>query len=222
MPWTIYALSDPRTGLVRYVGKTFKAAALRLSDHLSEMRSGARTYKAQWLRGLLAVGERPRLSVLEMGDGDGWAEAERRWIASMRATGAPLTNLTDGGDGTPGRQVTPETRARMSAAKQGKTRSREWFLAVVRSKRPADSDATRAKRSATLKGRAPSPQTRAAAAAACRGKPLSPETKAKLRAASTGRKLSPEAREKVAASKRGKPLSEAHKAAISATHRAKA
>ena len=50
------------------------------------------------------------MDIIETGSGEGWVEAERRWIAFYRASGARLTNDTDGGDGAPGRG-TPEVRS---------------------------------------------------------------------------------------------------------------
>jgi hypothetical protein len=56
--------------------------------------------------------------VVEEGVGDGWEDAERRWIASYRAQGMPLTNITDGGEGTSGWTVPVEDRARRRANMQ--------------------------------------------------------------------------------------------------------
>jgi predicted Fe-S protein YdhL (DUF1289 family) len=109
--WIIYTLKNPRTDEVRYVGWTKRTPAKRLRNHLMESVNGPRTYKNRWLFSLLSIGLRPVIETVESGSGDGWAEAEKRWIARFKAAGARLTNATDGGDGTAGRVRTAEERA---------------------------------------------------------------------------------------------------------------
>ena len=58
------------------------------------------------------------------GSPDDVAAVERRWIARLRAEGCSLTNLTDGGEGTPGRKVSAETRAKVSRSNMGNTTAR--------------------------------------------------------------------------------------------------
>jgi hypothetical protein len=62
---------------------------------------------------LVSIGLHPLLEIIESGSGDGWANAERRWIAFYRASGARLVNGTDGVEGAPGRG-TPEQRSSCS------------------------------------------------------------------------------------------------------------
>lgn len=101
MRWTVYALSDPSTGLIRYVGITTRTLSSRVSEHIYNSTC-RRTHCASWVKSLTRKGLRPVPLVLETGDGAGWADAERKWIASYRAAGADLTNHTDGGEGTLG------------------------------------------------------------------------------------------------------------------------
>lgn len=114
--WLIYALTDPQTGEVRYVGVSFRGRA-RLREHLSRARKRYKTHLYCWLRSVLAAGRRPGWSVLEQGVGAAWQEAERRWIASFPR--ARLCNHTDGGEGTPGYAPTPELRALWSKQRKG-------------------------------------------------------------------------------------------------------
>ncbi len=103
---TIYALSDPRTLWVRYVGVTSagdRAVESRITQHVAEARSDSAgsTAKSAWLRDLLVQGLRPVGTVLEV-IGGGVAEAsfaERKWIAALLAAGAALVNATSGGLG---------------------------------------------------------------------------------------------------------------------------
>lgn len=69
---------------------------------MNEAAKGGRTHKQRWLFSLLTIGLLPQMEALESGTGDGWQEAERRWIAFYRAKGAALVNGTEGGEGVVG------------------------------------------------------------------------------------------------------------------------
>lgn len=131
--WFIYALKDPRNGAVRYIGWTVNAKQ-RFRDHLKASRLVHGTWRDNWLKSLAAVGLKPTLEILEIGQGSGWNISERKWINHFKALGAKLTNLTDGGEGTPGRHPCEETRKRWSQKRKGRKpsplaaqRSRELF-----------------------------------------------------------------------------------------------
>jgi hypothetical protein len=89
----IYALCDPKTKEVRYVGKADNPNC-RYVQHLSD---NGRTWKANWVKKLKLNGLRPSLKILEEVHEDEWELKERDWIAHYRRLGARLTNLTDGG-----------------------------------------------------------------------------------------------------------------------------
>jgi hypothetical protein len=181
LAYEVYALADPRTGAIRYVGWSYDAAQ-RFKDHLKCARNGrGRTRSANWIRSLLRIDLEPLQVIVETGIGE-WAEAERRWIRYYRRIGADLTNHTDGGGGVPGmkhspetieklrrREVSAETRARMSAA--AKARSTPEYRAHL---------------AALRTGTHPSSETRAKLAAAHRGRPKSAEHRARLSAANKG------------------------------------
>ena len=120
----IYALTDPRTEEVRYIGKTVNEPLFRLERHLEEAQKDVCTYKCDWIRSLISKGLEPGLSVLEIVFyPDIWQERERWWIAFARERGFHLTNLTDGGEGGAGmlgHKHTLESKRRMSLAKKGK------------------------------------------------------------------------------------------------------
>ena len=134
MRGTIYALADPVTEEIRYVGKTSGDVRRRLSTHLHNARRPRGEAQQRrlwsWLRSLQ---EKPLLIVLE--EAEDVDEAERRWIGDLRKRGARLCNMTDGGDGLSGeglaksiafhtgRKRPPETGSRISAALKGKPRS---------------------------------------------------------------------------------------------------
>jgi hypothetical protein len=117
MNWIIYVLKHPRTKEIRYVGWTMRRAARRLTEHINKSLHQPRTHKDRWICSLFCLGLRPLLEVIEVGTGDGWAEAERRWIASHRAKGHRLVNDTVGGDGIPV-WGTPEERSAVAKKRE--------------------------------------------------------------------------------------------------------
>jgi hypothetical protein len=114
---TIYALVDPRTNYVRYVGWTKNSLKKRLSDHISDARRGIENHKCKWIRKLLSEGFRPSITVLEEIDYYNRADKEKYWISYY---GRPnLTNGTDGGEGVAGLIVSDETREKLSLSHMG-------------------------------------------------------------------------------------------------------
>lgn len=114
---TIYALCEPDSGEIRYVGKTVSSLGTRLSQHLCAARKGKRTHLHCWLRSLA---NRPTIVTLELVPYADDAEAEKRVIADLRSRGARLTNATDGGEGKKGCYHSEETRARIRAWNVGR------------------------------------------------------------------------------------------------------
>jgi hypothetical protein len=89
----IYALCDPDTREIRYVGRTVHRARTRLNGHLLAAAAGAQLTVSHWLRSLPCE---PLVRVLE----DEVPEpelpgVERRWIAQLLEQGARLTNVAD-------------------------------------------------------------------------------------------------------------------------------
>lgn len=146
--YVVYALSDPDSGELRYIGKSHRGLS-RLPSHMRDSRAlaadGSHKFNGhvqRWIRTL--GGRRPLIEEVEQCAGaDECSDAERYWIAQFRALGVRLTNMTIGGDGkvgcptsvetreklrktSAGRITSPETRARMSSAAQAReTRRRE-------------------------------------------------------------------------------------------------
>ncbi len=180
--WRIYSLRDPRTSEIRYVGKSHRGLHARMSQHLHDARIGKKQYVYNWMRPLLVAGLRPIVCILQVGAGPEWGQAERRWIGIMRERGEPLTNLTDGGEGTPGFVPSPQFRDRVRKALMGNKHA----LGCIRSFE------TRA----TLRGINRSPETRAKMSRAQKGRFVSLEARAKMRLAHLGKPISPEQRNK--------------------------
>lgn len=96
---TIYALKHPKTGVVRYVGKTEQKPEDRLYRHIAAARSGRQSNVNVWLRTLLAKGLRPKLQILEVTTEKRGPKAERFWIEYFIIRGYRLKNMTTGGYG---------------------------------------------------------------------------------------------------------------------------
>lgn len=186
----IYGLADPRTGQIRYVGKS-SSGLKRPQAHAKPSELKGRTHKVRWIRELQAEGLTYGVQVLSVCEPDDLDDAEIFCIAYGRHQGWPLTNATDGGDGqSRGYVPSPEACAKLSAAGRGRSFSAE----------------TRAKISAANRGRhSVSAETRAKMSAAKLGTPLSPEHRAKLSAVRKGKPRSAETRAKISATKKGKP-----------------
>lgn len=115
----IYTISDPISGLVKYVGKT-KCPKERFRKHLSERNN---TYKSKWITGLRNAGLEPVFEIIDECEESEWQIKERFYIRFYKSIGAILTNIMEGGEGGPtmkGRKLTIEQRAKISASKKGK------------------------------------------------------------------------------------------------------
>lgn len=196
---TIYALCDPVTSEVRYIGKSVNIKN-RYKEHC---KSNKDTYSSCWIRSLKPL--RPLLIELEVVP-DGWVEAEQFWIAYFKGLGARLTNLTLGGEGMVGYKATEETCRKMSILSMGNrygagntnrlgyTTPEETKLKISMALKGniVVSDETRVKMSISAKGhkrgvgRVLSEETKIKISLALVGKKLSSEHKAKLSIASTG------------------------------------
>lgn len=111
----VYALVDPRTDAVRYIGKS-SWGMQRPKTHLKpSVINRSKNYKNSWLKSLGALGLVARIRILEEFDsGVDLSDAECFWIAQGWGLGWPLTNLTKGGDGAPGCVFSAERRRRVS------------------------------------------------------------------------------------------------------------
>ena len=122
----IYALCDPRTLEVRYVGKS-NDPYKRYCQHLIEKSI---TYKCRWVSELLKIGFTPILQILEQCDVSIWEKREIDWIAFERRAGCKLTNTTEGGENPPvgvrkGQSPSIETREKIRQSLLGFKHSEE-------------------------------------------------------------------------------------------------
>lgn len=187
----IYTLEDPRTGEVRYVGKTGGGLLGRLRGHLKDR---SETHKTHWIHKLALEGLKPVIDVIETMFNPTefeWQEAERFWIESLRFCGCKLTNLASGGEGG---QHCLESRQKMSAWQIGRKLTPEHIENMrIASTGRKHSDEAKEKIGAAHKGRKHSDEAKAKISAGHIGKKLSPEHIEKVRLTSIGRKQTHEA-----------------------------
>lgn len=114
----IYALCEPETRTIRYIGKA-KNPTQRLKQHCWPSKP-SNNHLGYWLRSLRRQSKLPTLIVLKEVLCVEWEEWERRYIRCARALGFNLVNSTDGGDcGTDGYKHTKEAKKKMRLAKLG-------------------------------------------------------------------------------------------------------
>lgn len=119
----MYALVDPTTKKVCYVGKTEQTIKDRLYRHVAAARYGRASEVSQWMRGLLDRELRPTVVLLEqvtLAEAD---QAEVDWILDFKSQGIELLNQTEGGLGSTGFKHTEESlnKVRVARAKQNFT-----------------------------------------------------------------------------------------------------
>jgi len=89
----IYALVDPITNDIRYIGRTANPKA-RLRTHLKKDKNQA---KSKWVEGLLAKGLTPKMVILDKAYGYEAVRLEDHWIHRMIDEGCDLFNINYSG-----------------------------------------------------------------------------------------------------------------------------
>lgn len=92
--YSVYALADPRTNEVRYIGCS-KNVRHRYYHHMHN-RENNNVVKRDWIADLKAKGIKPTLSILEEFTSKRNAlDSEVYWLQFYARQGAPLTNMRD-------------------------------------------------------------------------------------------------------------------------------
>lgn len=191
-----------------YVGITIAGYEMRKARHLSNASAGVQYHFYRALRKYGA--DAFTWSILSEGHTwDELCELERREIAALKERGVRIYNMTSGGDGTPGRTITPESSKRMSDA--GKRRFEcpkqlEWNR--QKSLGVANTPAQKAKISASLSGHTRSAETKARMSAAQKkaweGRERTPELSRKMSETAKNNPVrSPEMRARISAKMKG-------------------
>lgn len=122
----IYALTDPDTGEIRYIGKSINPWR-RANYHMQEKSHCHRVY---WLQSLRRQGKKPGVVIIEEIRGAWpWQESERFWIRYALAHGVRLVNNTSGGDGV--NDLPAETRAKMALTWKGRKHKPESLIKIA-------------------------------------------------------------------------------------------
>jgi hypothetical protein len=121
----IYALCDPITEEIRYIGKT-NTPRKRYYAHLNESKIGKKkSHKISWIRLLFSINQKPLLKIISEVESEDWKYWETYYIEFYRSSGCNLTNLTEGGQGGNGHSHSVESKQKMSASKKGVKLSEE-------------------------------------------------------------------------------------------------
>lgn len=119
----IYALIDPRTDEVRYIGKS-TIGLRRPNQHMKAYSLIGNTHKNNWIKSLQLISLNPVIDILEVHTNKvDLNEAECFYISYLKSIGCNLTNVTNGGEGTEGythKEATVET-IRRKALERGPT-----------------------------------------------------------------------------------------------------
>lgn len=122
---TIYGLVDPRSDMIRYVGKALNPEE-RFKCHLRDWRRPEWEHLPvyRWIASLHSVGLFPKMVTLEVVGATRWEFAEVSWIKKLRSLSAEvLLNVQDGGgqtNGFKGKKHSQETKDRISRSLQGR------------------------------------------------------------------------------------------------------
>jgi hypothetical protein len=93
----VYALSDPTTGRVRYIGKSVDTD-FRYRQHVSMYANDNNLKKMEWLSGLLRQGLKPNLKILRICQSQiEMNTAEKELIREFKAQGEAELNVSPGG-----------------------------------------------------------------------------------------------------------------------------
>lgn len=101
--YIIYALQDPTTFELRYIGKSVSGLNRPKQHTYPSYISKDKSYKGNWIRSLLNNGFQPIIKVIQtLNNHIELIEAEIYWIEYFKNLGCPLTNSTKGGSGSMG------------------------------------------------------------------------------------------------------------------------
>jgi len=115
----IYELIDPVTNVTRYIGKTIDLK-LRFEKHIWEAKKGKKSYKNNWVKGLLEVNLTPIINIIDEVLESEWQFWEQFYIDLYKSWEIKLTNLTSGGEGCNGYKWTEENKRNFSVLMKGR------------------------------------------------------------------------------------------------------
>lgn len=93
----IYALLDPDTREVRYVGRTYQEISYRRSAHMKRASEGKDTPIYAWLRELASRHKMPKIILVDKIRESCWDDNETKVINKFRSEGVKLLNTYQSG-----------------------------------------------------------------------------------------------------------------------------
>lgn len=128
-PNIVYGLIDPRSGELRYIGKS-ENGLVRAKSHRYNMGKDRNIPKAEWILSLAKEGLNYDIWVMhEQEKPAGLNEAEREAIELYRALGCNLLNRSEGGDGGRKRQVhRPKPRSSLPPYREWKRQQEDLYF----------------------------------------------------------------------------------------------
>lgn len=131
----IYALLDPRTGKIRYIGKTNNINR-RYSQHLRIRNDQKMTPTKAWIQSLIKQGLKPNMMVIDSCGESQWEDLERKYIKQFRDGGHDILNISDGGN-----QPWCDNKTRIQNGKNSDSVKQKGILYVLRSLKSAVQEA---------------------------------------------------------------------------------
>lgn len=173
----IYALKEPDTGEIRYIGKSDNPK-YRLTRHVSEAKRMLQNTdrKNNWIRSLAT---KPLLEIVDEVPCEYWQQLEIAYIEFFREQGIELVNGTIGGDGTGSGEDSPSFGK--PAWNRGIERPLEVRKKISESKTGVKQTLEHSQKcSAGRRGLKRSPETRKRQSDSAKGKPKSVEHRKNL------------------------------------------
>lgn len=119
----IYALLDPVTAEIRYIGKSC-SGLVRLRQHFNPSQLNSKNRKSNWLKSLLKKSNYPHIKILDEAlDKVALSNLEKEYIAKYKSN--RLLNMTNGGDG-----YGYKRKEKVVAWNKGKKASKSAILAM--------------------------------------------------------------------------------------------
>ncbi len=198
----IYALIDPRDGVIKYVGKSYDPQE-RLKGHLKNCKRTV-TLKNRWIAKLKSLDLKPSIQILEEVLESEWEDRERYWIKELQNQGYLLKNGDRGGKGRSSYVTSEETKRKISLANTGKRVSsetkRKISLANTGKKRTKEQ---KARIGLTSLGRTHTLETRQKMSQSRLGVPKPNGFGKKISKAHEGRAFSKETRQRMSQARKG-------------------
>ena len=123
--YVLHLTSSPED--IRYVGiSKYDDATSRLKEHMWNAKIGKPYHVYNWIR--KALEDQNQVVATVVTSGLSWEDAaaeETRLISEYRSKGLDLTNMTSGGEGSPGVVRSEDYRQRLSNSHKGKVLSEE-------------------------------------------------------------------------------------------------